>query len=115
MPEKLRFGKFTDQFYPDYEKFEAYFKERLLQCQAHGKVLRYVGTLQGNKASARLEEIPLDHPLALACHSDNIISFQTHRYHEMPLVIRGPGAGVEVTAMGVFSDILKLLHHLPEL
>jgi homoserine dehydrogenase len=85
-----------------------------LQCHSNDTVLRYVGTLADGKASARLEEIPLDHPLALACHSDNIISFQTHRYQEMPLVIRGPGAGIEVTAMGVFSDILKLLSYLPD-
>ncbi|MDR3478651.1 MAG: bifunctional aspartate kinase/homoserine dehydrogenase I [Gammaproteobacteria bacterium] len=114
VPEALRFGKFTDQFYKDYERYEDYFKQRLLQCHSNDTVLRYVGTLQNGQASARLEEIPLDHPLALACYSDNIISFQTHRYHEMPLVIRGPGAGVEVTAMGVFSDILKLLSYLPE-
>lgn len=114
VPEDLRFGEFTDQFYQDYERYEDYFKQRFLHCHSTDTVLRYVGILQDGKASARLYELPLNHPLSIACHSDNIISFQTHRYHEMPLVIRGPGAGVEVTAMGVFSDILKLLSYLPE-
>jgi len=52
--------------------------------------------------------------LALACHSDNIIAFTTEHYHENPLVIRGPGAGVECTALGVYSDILKLISFLPD-
>lgn len=114
VPEELRFGKFTEQFYQDYACYEDYFKQRLLHCQSNDMVLRYVGILQEGKASARLYELPRNHPLSTVCHSDNIISFQTHRYHEMPLVIRGPGAGIEVTAMGVFSDILKLLSYLPE-
>ena len=45
--------------------------------------------------------------------SDNVIAFTTHRYSQTPLVVQGPGAGADVTAMGVFSDILKLLHYLP--
>ena len=45
--------------------------------------------------------------------SDNIIAFTTKRYSQTPLVIQGPGAGADVTAMGVFSDILKLLNYLP--
>jgi homoserine dehydrogenase len=45
--------------------------------------------------------------------SDNVIAFTTKRYSRTPLVIQGPGAGADVTAMGVFSDILKLLHYLP--
>jgi aspartokinase/homoserine dehydrogenase 1 len=114
VPEKLRAGPFTTDFYAAYEQYENDFNQRLAKAKANNKVLRYIGKLENNKASAELQEIPLDHPLALACHSDNIIAFTTHRYHDMPLVIRGPGAGVEVTAMGVFSDILKLLNYLPD-
>jgi aspartokinase/homoserine dehydrogenase 1 len=114
VPEELQRGPFTNDFYAAYEHYEHDFRERLELAKANNKVLRYIGKLENNKASAELQEIPLDHPLALACHSDNIIAFTTHRYHDMPLVIRGPGAGVEVTAMGVFSDILKLLNYLPD-
>jgi aspartokinase/homoserine dehydrogenase 1 len=114
VPTALQAGAFTDAFYAAYEDYEKDFKARLLTANKNNKVLRYIGKLENNTASAALHEIPLDHPLALACHSDNIIAFTTHRYHDMPLVIRGPGAGVEVTAMGVFSDILKLLNYLPD-
>ena len=51
--------------------------------------------------------------MASAKGSDNVIAFTTKRYARTPLVVQGPGAGADVTAMGVFSDILKLLHYLP--
>ena len=59
------------------------------------------------------KEFPRDHPVASAKGSDNVIAFTTKRYRRTPLVVQGPGAGADVTAMGVFSDILKLLHYLP--
>jgi aspartokinase/homoserine dehydrogenase 1 len=77
-------------------------------------VLRYVGVLQGRAASAGIREIPKEHLLASTKGSDNIIAFTTHRYARSPLVVQGPGAGADVTAMGVFSDLLKLLHYLPQ-
>lgn len=114
LPTALQTGKFSEQFYDRFEQYENDYRQRFLDAEANHAVLRYIGKLENYTASAELREIPLDHPLALACHSDNIIAFTTHRYHTMPLVIRGPGAGIEVTAMGVFSDILKLLNYLPD-
>ena len=87
--------------------------ERMLRAAAGGHVLRYVGTLDRGKASAGLKEFPRSHPIASAKGSDNVIAFTTKRYSRTPLVVQGPGAGADVTAMGVFSDILKLLHYLP--
>ena len=52
--------------------------------------------------------MPLTHPFANLAGSDNIISFKTRRYSEQPLVIQGPGAGAEVTAAGVFGDLLHV-------
>lgn len=113
VPERLREGGFTEKFYQELKPFEEALKARALQAKMDGKVLRYIGSLEKGKAVTQLQEIPADHPLALACHSDNIIAFTTYHYHEAPLVIRGPGAGVECTALGVFSDILKLMSYLP--
>ena len=59
-------------------------------------------------------DIPGDHALAKTGGSDNLIAFTTKRYSKTPLVVQGPGAGAEVTATGVFSDILKLLHYIPD-
>jgi len=78
-----------------------------------GRVLRYVGTLDSRGARAGLVEFPESHPFAHARGSDNVIVFTTARYATTPLVIQGPGAGADVTAMGVFSDVLKLMHSLP--
>jgi bifunctional aspartokinase / homoserine dehydrogenase 1 len=87
---------------------------RLTQARARGAVLRYVGTLEGGRGRAGIQEFARDHPVATTRGSDNIIAFTTKRYSHTPLVLQGPGAGADVTAMGVFSDLLKLLHYLPE-
>ena len=87
--------------------------QRLQRAQARGAVLRYVGTLERGRARAEIREFPRDHPFATTKGSDNIIAFTTNRYARTPLVVQGPGAGADVTAMGVFSDIFKLLHYLP--
>ena len=88
-------------------------ERRLRRAQSRRAVLRYVGTLEGGRARAGLKEFPRDHPIATTKGSDNIIAFTTTRYAKTPLVVQGPGAGADVTAMGVFSDVLKLLHYLP--
>ena len=78
------------------------------------KVLRYVGVVDvKNKTGlVKLKSYKKDHPFAQLSGSDNIISFTTERYKVQPLIVRGPGAGAEVTAGGVFSDILRLASYL---
>ena len=93
---------------------DAAMSRRLQRARSRGAVLRYVGILEGERARAEMREFPRDHPFAGAKGSDNIIAFTTKRYSKTPLVVQGPGAGADVTAMGVFSDILKLLHYLPK-
>lgn len=78
------------------------------------KVLRYVGVVDviKQKGKVQLRTYKKDHPFAQLSGSDNIIAFTTTRYKEQPLIVRGPGAGAEVTAGGVFSDILRLASYL---
>ncbi|MBI3765292.1 MAG: ACT domain-containing protein, partial [Ignavibacteriales bacterium] len=113
VPPSLRKGKFSNMFFKKYSKYDRAMKQRIKAARSKGTVLRYVGTLTDRTATARLQEVPMNHPLASIQGSDNIIAFTTHRYAHTPLVVQGPGAGADVTAMGVFSDILKLLHYLP--
>jgi homoserine dehydrogenase len=87
--------------------------QRFKRAQARGAVLRYVGILEGGRARAGIKEFKQGHPIAATRSGDNIIAFTTKRYARTPLVVQGPGAGADVTAMGVFSDILKLLNYLP--
>ena len=74
----------------------------------------YVGVVdaQSGKGSVELRRYPKSHPFAQLQGSDNIISFTTARYFKQSLIIRGPGAGAEVTAAGVFSDLLRLAAYL---
>ena len=55
-----------------------------------------------------LSEVPLDSPIGSLRGPDNLVVYQTHRYPERPLSVRGPGAGVEVTAAGVLGDMIAL-------
>jgi aspartokinase/homoserine dehydrogenase 1 len=114
VPPALRAGPFRDAFFARLARGDAALARREAAARRRGKVLRYVGVLRGGRAAARLAEYDADHPLASGRRNDNIIAFTTRRYARTPLVIQGPGAGAEVTAMGVFSDLLKLLHYLPE-
>ena len=107
-------GRFTPRFFAAYERADADIAARVRRAAARGAVLRYVGTLEHGKARAGLKEFPRTHPVASAKGSDNLIAFTTKRYSRTPLVVQGPGAGADVTAMGVFSDVLKLLHYLPQ-
>lgn len=113
VPAPLRRGSFNKDFFTRFARYDVQMLKRLENARLRGAVLRYVASLEGNRALAGLREIPQNHPFAATKGSDNIIMFTTQRYSKTPLVVQGPGAGADVTAMGVFSDILKLLHWLP--
>ena len=78
------------------------------------QVLRYVGVVdvKNQKGTVELRRYNKQHPFAQLSGSDNIIAFTTERYNKQPLIVRGPGAGAEVTAGGVFSDLLRLASNL---
>ena len=85
----------------------------LNSARAENQVLRYVGTIESDGSMvAGLRTYPIDHPFANLTGSDNIVSFQTKRYNTQPMIVRGPGAGPEVTAAGVFADLLRLASFL---
>jgi aspartokinase/homoserine dehydrogenase 1 len=114
VPKALARGKYGSGFLPAFARYDEEMAGRVRKAASRGAVLRYVGLLEGGKARAGLKEYPRTHPIASAAGSDNVIAFTTKRYSRTPLVVQGPGAGADVTAMGVFSDILKLLHYLPQ-
>ena len=85
------------------------FGQLLEQARASGSVLRYVARLDAEgRASVGLVEMPRDHAFANLRLTDNIVQFTTRRYCQNPLVVQGPGAGPEVTAAGVFADVLRV-------
>ena len=90
-------------------ELDAALAERLAQAQARQQVLRYVARLdcEGN-ASVGLVALPATHAFAHLRLTDNIVQFTTRRYRDNPLIVQGPGAGPEVTAAGVFADLLRV-------
>jgi aspartokinase/homoserine dehydrogenase 1 len=82
-------------------------------AKAENKMLKYVGSIdESGNCRVELKGYPMDHPFARITGSDNIVAFTTERYRQQPLVIQGPGAGPEVTAGGVFADLLRLASYL---
>jgi aspartokinase/homoserine dehydrogenase 1 len=93
--------------------YDAQMEQRRREVDARGEVLRFVGRVScDGKASVALRSYPKTHPFARIQLTDNIVLFRTNRYNENPLVVQGPGAGREVTAAGVFADLLRLASYL---
>ncbi len=107
-------GCSADEFLARLPEFDAPMLARLRTAQAHGRVLRYVGSLDAasGRASVGLVELERSHPFANIALTDNIVRFITSRYNRNPLIVQGPGAGPEVTAGGVFADLLRICAYL---
>ncbi len=87
--------------------------QQVANAQTQGGVLRHVASLDAHgHASVRLAMLPAAHPFAHTRLTDNIVQFTTHRYRDNPMLVQGPGAGPEVTAAGVFSDLLRIAESL---
>lgn len=101
----------VDELWETLEKFDnPVMEEQRKKAADSGKVLKYVGTIENGKAKTAIKEIAPDHPFYNINGSDNIISFTTARYKTNPLIVIGPGAGAEVTAAGVFADVIRIVH-----
>ena len=86
---------------------------RLAEAQALGGVLRHVASLDRHgRARVKLVVLPAQHPFAHTRLTDNVVQFTSRRYCDNPLLVQGPGAGPEVTAAGVFSDLLRIAESL---
>ncbi|PNW69854.1 hypothetical protein CHLRE_18g749447v5 [Chlamydomonas reinhardtii] len=114
VPEPLRAVASSADYMARLPEFDADMDAKLREAEASGDCLRYVGVVdaQNGKGSVELRRYPKSHPFAQLQGSDNIISFTTARYFKQPLIVRGPGAGADVTAAGVFSDLLRLAAYL---
>ncbi|CAL9158713.1 unnamed protein product [Musa hybrid cultivar] len=114
VPEPLRACSSSDEYMQQLPNFDKELSDERDDAEASGEVLRYVGVVDvvNDKGSVELRRYKKEHPFAQLSGSDNIIAFTTTRYKDQPLIVRGPGAGAEVTAGGVFSDILRLASYL---
>jgi aspartokinase/homoserine dehydrogenase 1 len=106
LPESCFAGSVED-FYAEMSKNEAHFKSMLDEAKSNDLILKYIATFDNGKASVGLQSIDSTHNFANLSGKDNAILFYTNRYSEQPLVVKGAGAGADVTAAGVFADIIR--------
>jgi aspartokinase/homoserine dehydrogenase 1 len=102
----------VDAFFETLKTYNTTFENMVEAAEKDGHKLRIIATLEGKKASISLQSVDANNPFYGLSGSDNMISFTTQRYKERPLVVRGPGAGAEVTAAGVFAEIISIATYL---
>lgn len=108
VPASLQ-GAGREQFMARLEELDAPMQARLADANARQCVLRYVARLdRDGRASVGLTQLPRTHAFANLRLTDNVVQFTTRRYCDNPLIVQGPGAGPEVTAAGVFADLLRV-------
>ncbi|UAM97516.1 bifunctional aspartate kinase/homoserine dehydrogenase I [Polaribacter litorisediminis] len=98
----------NDDFYASLIKHEAHFQNIYKQADDEDCRLKYVAEFVDGKANVGLQHIPAEHPFYNLEGSDNIVLFYTDRYPENPLIIKGAGAGADVTASGIFADVIRI-------
>lgn len=106
LPESCLAGS-VDDFYVELERLDGHFRSLLDEALAQGLALKYIASFDNGKAKVGLQSIGSDHNFANLSGKDNAVLFYTNRYSEQPLVIKGAGAGADVTAAGVFADIIR--------
>jgi bifunctional aspartokinase / homoserine dehydrogenase 1 len=106
MPPECMKGS-VDDFYNCMEKNEAHFKKLFDEANEAGKKLKFVASYESGKAKVGLQQIDPSHDFYHLYGKDNVVLFYTNRYIGQPLVVKGAGAGAEVTASGVFADIIR--------
>jgi aspartokinase/homoserine dehydrogenase 1 len=100
----------VEDFYAAMTKEEDHFKQLYQAAAAKGKKLKFVAQYDNGVASVGLQHIGPEQDLYHLYGKDNVVLFYTDRYSEQPLVVKGAGAGAEVTASGVFADILRIIN-----
>jgi len=103
----------VDEFMERLPEFDDAMSAMLAGAKERQQVLRYVGRIDAaGKATVGLNALQATHAFANIALTDNVVRFATRRYCDNPLIVQGPGAGPEVTAGGVFSDLLRLSAYL---
>ncbi|BCN23239.1 bifunctional aspartate kinase/homoserine dehydrogenase I [Vibrio alfacsensis] len=99
----------VEEFMERLPEADAYFKELSAKAAEDGKVLRYVGEIVEGKCTVSIAAVDENDPMFKIKDGENALAFYSRYYQPIPLVLRGYGAGTEVTAAGVFSDVMRTL------
>ncbi|MCB0612736.1 MAG: ACT domain-containing protein, partial [Phaeodactylibacter sp.] len=112
LPAACQEAETVEDFLKEIANADGQFEMLRKQSEADGKRLRMIARLEGDKASIGLQQVDSNDPFYTLSGSDNMIVFTTERYKDRPLVVRGPGAGAEVTAAGLFAEIITIGNYL---
>ena len=112
VPPPVRGAKSTNDFFTKLKKHDDEFEAKRNAAEVKGNALRYIASLRNGKAEISLQEVDNKHPFYSLSESDNIFALYTKHYKDRPIVVKGPGAGADVTAAGVFADILRISNYL---
>ena len=107
IPEKFFEGS-LDEFWCKIKEVDTEFESKRQQLEAENKRFRFVAKMENGACEIGLQEVDSHHPFYELEGSNNIIMISTERYHEYPMIIKGYGAGADVTAAGVFADIISI-------
>jgi len=108
VPEPARNAEDIETFFECLAGFDDQFEVLRREAIVNNKKLCYIARFESGRASVKLEKIGSDHPFYNLSGSDNIVSLTTDHYNENPMVVKGPGAGADVTASGIIADILRI-------
>lgn len=114
LPEALVAAGSVEVFLEKLPAFDATFEALKQEAESKNRALRFIATWTPEKATIELASVGVDNPFYNLSGSDNMIVFKSRRYAERPLVIRGPGAGADVTAAGVFAEIVQVGNYLSQ-
>ena len=108
LPKECLDTKDDKSFFESLTKYSDYFENMLEKAEKEGAKLKYVAQLENGKAKVGIQMIKEGHDFYNLEGSDNIILFYTNRYKKQPLIVKGAGAGADVTASGIFADIIRI-------
>lgn len=108
LPEPCNHIADAQEFVDTLNQYEDHFKDLYLRAKEKGDCLKVVASLKDGKAKVSLQQIAQDHPFYHLEGKDNIVLFYTDRYKQQPMLIKGAGAGAEVTASGIFADVIRI-------
>ncbi len=107
LPDSFDASGSIDEFMTNLPKADEHYQQLAEKAKAEGKVLRYVGLIKDGKCACSIEAVGAEHPLFAIKDGENALALQSLYYQPIPLVIRGYGAGADVTAAGVFTDLMR--------
>jgi aspartokinase/homoserine dehydrogenase 1 len=108
LPKECMEAISVDAFYETLKTHEALFQKLFANAEKNNCQLKYVAEFKDGASKVGLKEIPVGHPFYNLEGKDNIVMFYTNRYSDQPMIIKGAGAGSEVTASGLFADIIRI-------